>query len=80
MCSVYIYVLGVIDTINSSNSLKYEFPSFVEQQEVVSCFRVMSDAGFDRIVRCIDGVLVPIIKPVRWLCKVLNCGQKLLMP
>ena len=58
LMSVYYSVWCVIDAINTTECLAYDFPSHNEQQKIAKGFEGMSGAGFDNVIGAIDGLVI----------------------
>jgi hypothetical protein len=73
--SVFSSVWGVVDVINKNPALKIKFPSKQEQLKIAKGYEKISNAGFDRVIGAIDGILIWIIKPRVWI-KVILLWEK----
>ena len=76
LVSVYYSVWCVIDAINQTKELDYKFPNHNEQRHIAECFFRMSGAGFNKVIGAIDGIVICIIMPSLFFCRLLKCDQK----
>ena len=75
LISVYYSTWGVVDAINKTERLAYQFPDHQRQKEIARGFKAISGALFDKVIGCIDGLVICTIMPCLALCREINCGQ-----
>ena len=65
---VYGSVWVITDAINTCPKLNFEFPTYHEKQkEIVAGFKQKSGVDFDNCAGCIDGMLIWISKPSKYI-------------
>ena len=68
--SVFDSVAFVVNAINKCKEMNISFPTdHARQRENARGFRSKSDVGFDRVVGCIDGIVIWTHKPTKEDCK-----------
>ena len=73
---VYYSVWRVVDAIHNTKELNICFPNYEEQNKISLGFKAKSQAGFDNLVGCIDGMLLWMEKPQPSDCLVCGFGEK----
>ena len=75
MQSVFDSVWGVVDVINNTPVLEFNFPTKEQQREISAGFCARSGAGFDNVVGAIDGLVICTVMPTLAECEAMSCGQ-----
>ncbi|KAL7525672.1 hypothetical protein ACHAXR_001108, partial [Thalassiosira sp. AJA248-18] len=75
LVSVYYSVWGVIDAINTTEGLAYQFPDHTQQEDIADGFFRKSGAGFAKVIGAIDGIIICTIMPSIRICREIECGQ-----
>ena len=73
---VYYSVWRVVDAINNTAAFDITFPSHDKQNQIAEQFKSKSQAGFDNLVGCIDGMLLWTESPLPSCCAVCGFGAK----
>ena len=67
--SVFVSVDAVVDTLNSMEEFKIEYPTNHDvQRQIAQGFKAKSEVGFDYCAGAIDGMLVWMHKPSKKDC------------